>query len=119
MYGAQFQYTILPFTRAGVDTSAANIALNMNNLFKQMFVGDDPITQNSVLAFTNDNNAVEFFFSFTISGGLYTLTLPDEVLMSDALFAAHVWTPAAEGQYLMHGLYNGTNWEVTISGPYQ
>jgi hypothetical protein len=118
MFGAQFQYTVLPLLRSITSITSAIITLDFNNLFNKLLVGSAAITQNSTIVFTNDLNTNEFYFVFEITGGLYTLTMPADVMMSYADFVAGAWTPPAEGRFVMHGIYDGTNWNVEIQGPY-
>jgi hypothetical protein len=118
MYGSQFQYTVLPLLEKQINTSGAAIVLDMNNLFDILLIGTVPITAPATISVSNDNNVKEFYFMFEVDASLPALTMPADFFFDDANFSAGVWTPPAAGLYEMHGVWDGTQWRIDMSGPY-
>ena len=105
--------------RINVNTANATLPLNMGGKQQVQFVPSAAIAAPKTWVVTNDNNAFEFLFRFTLSG-VDAQTLPADFLMTDPLFnpATNVWTPIDAGDYEAHGTYDGTNWYLTIVGLY-
>jgi hypothetical protein len=107
-------------TSASTSTAGGTVTLDMNSLRQKMFVGSASFATSRTMAFSNTTNALVFNFHFEITAVAATLVFPSDVVMSDPAWdtATQTWTPVATGQYLMSGTYDGTNWKVIISNPF-
>lgn len=110
----------LPFVSASPSTAGGTITLDFTNANKGVFTGSASFAAAKVIAFTNASRALEFNFIFTITNVAGTLEFPASVEMSDVRFneSSQVWTPDGTGKFKAHGEFDGTNWTVTITGPY-
>lgn len=107
----------IPFTRVQSDTSG-NIALALNSR-AVMFISSANIAAPATVTIGGGlNNFSEFKWRFNISNVAGVITFPANIKSSDPLFVANVWTPLNTGEYECSGAYDGTNWNLTIIGPY-
>lgn len=120
-YFAAVSLTTDFLSRVIVDTTGATIPLNLNDLKQRMFVGSDPIAAPKVWALDNDSNALVFQNKFSLTG-LHPQTMPASFKMqsSDPRWnsGTKVWTPAAIGDYEASATFDGTNWNLKISDPF-
>lgn len=105
---------------ASVSTSGGTITLDMDSKKQKMFVGSATFSASKTMAISNSTAALTFSFSFEVTDVAATIVLPSTWLMGDVYWnsATDTWTPPATGKYLMVGSYNGTNWFITIAGPF-
>jgi len=117
--GAQLLNQI-PFTRKETDTSGATIELNLNSR-ATMFTPSAVIAAAKAITIGGGISLFsEFKFRFTITNVTDILTWPSNVKMSDVFWndVAKTWTPLNTGEWEASGAYDGTNWNVSIIGPY-
>jgi hypothetical protein len=114
-YSTGVNVTTDPLGRALLDTSGA-IVMNMENLKQKMFLGSAAIAGIKTWTITNAVNALKFTVFFTLTG-TPVQTLPANFKGNDGGLVGGVWTPAAAGDYVMTGEFNGTNWHIRIDGP--
>lgn len=104
-----------------VNTAPAVINLNFAGLTRSNFVGNADIGAAKTFTFSNEAGALFFTGMFTLTGGLWALTMPANVKMTDARWNAGTltWTPLDQGTYKMSGEHSGANWFIDeIAGPY-
>ncbi len=99
-----------------IDTTAAPIQWNMNNLGTVVLIGSNPIAANKTWQFINAAIAKRFTIIVQFNG-TPVQTMPGEVLMNDVRWdgVAKTFTPLEQGLYKVQGDWNGTNWLVDIS----
>lgn len=98
-----------------VDPTSA-VVLNFDSEAEPVFKLNATIGAIKTWSFTNATNAIRFDGSFTISG-LYAQTFPASVKMNTAPLwdsVAKTWTPLEAGTYRISGVWDGTNWFITI-----
>ncbi len=111
----------LPFVSAAPSTAGGTITLDFTNANRGVFKGSASFATAKVIAFAQASRALSFDFIFTITNAAAgTLEFPATVEMSDARFndSTQIWEADAVGKYKAHGEWDGTNWTVTITGPY-
>lgn len=100
---------------------AAGVVLNFLGGVEQIFKTSSNITAPKNWSLLNNTAARKFTAFFTISGGLHAQTLPAIFYVRSSLggpdprMAGAVWTPIEEGYYKMDGVFDGTNWWITIN----
>ncbi len=106
-------------TLTQVNTAINPLVLNMGGEVVRDFVGNAVIAAPKTWSLSNDTDALEFKFNFEISG-LHAMTMPADFIMSDALWndATKKWQPLDIGTYQASAAFNGTNWILSIVGPY-
>jgi len=107
-----------------VDTTGANINLNLRSTLSQdrfVFKESAMITGNKNIVYQNTTYATEFVFLFSVDDAGYTFTFTgNNTKMIHTSFdkATYVLTIDDAGEYRMTGYFDGTNWRVSIEGPY-
>jgi hypothetical protein len=101
-------------------TASGTITLDLNNQIQRIFVGSATFATSKTMALSNSTNALVFNFHFEVTNVAATLVFPSTWLMSDTNFntGSDTWTPPSTGKYEMGGTYDGTNWKIKISGPF-
>lgn len=124
IFGGQFSSTSANSASSTLTLTSVNVApnpvvLNMGGEVVRDFVGNAVITAPKTWALSNDTDALEFKFSFEIDGA-HAMTMPADFIMSDALWndATKTWTPFDPGIYQANASFNGTDWILSIIGPY-
>ena len=104
---------------ASVSTASGTITLNLNSQIQRIFTPSADIGAIKTWALSNATNGLRIEFSFNLTG-LYAQTFPSNFVMSDARWntSTQEWTPLDTGEYLAKATYNGTNWRLTIEGPF-
>lgn len=107
------------WNRADVDTSAS-VILDLANRQLREFLPSAVIDGARTWVLQNTNQAFEFLFRFTISGGPHVQTMPNDFEMADVRWnpATFEWTPIDDGNYEARGRFDGTTWYVTITDLY-
>lgn len=107
-------------TSLSVSTASGTVTLNFDTNVVRFFVGSASFATAKTIAFSNDSVALYFSFMFQITDVAAVLTLPSEVIMSDARWntSSQEWTSFDTGKFRAKGDFDGTNWHVTITGPY-
>lgn len=104
-----------------VVNAAGTITLNFRRGRDRQFNTVAAQGANFIIALSNDQNARRFEYTFEINADI-EITFPLSVLMADALFntSTNKWSndPGTTGKFLMTGVYNGTNWYISIKGPF-
>jgi hypothetical protein len=101
------------------DTSVSPIILDLNNQIQRIFRPSANISTIKTWALDNDGDGLRIEFSFNLTS-LVVQTFPSNFVMSDARWntALQEWTPYDTGEYLAKATFNGTNWRLTIEGPF-
>ncbi len=104
---------------ANVVTTGGTITLDLNNQIQRIFTPSNDIGGIKTWALSNAGNGLRIEFSFNLTS-LVVQTFPSNFVMSDArwITASNTWTPLDLGEYLAKATYNGTNWRLTIEGPF-
>lgn len=113
------------YDRVSVVTAGPNIEVDMDHRKKRLFVGDAPIdgarTWDTLL---NTTAALEFILVIDITGTItddsHDQQLPGDFLLPESdggwiPAGSNVWRPQAEGRYVFYGVFDGSNWNVTVS----
>lgn len=107
---------------AVVSTAGGTITLDMNSQAERMFRGSASIGAAKTWALSNDTNAI---FIPSVKFTMTTLniqTFPANFKMAtyDANWnsSTQQWTPPDVGTYDLQAIFDGTNWLMTITGPY-
>lgn len=102
-----------------VDTSGSTITLNIGSQIQRIFTPSANFSGAKTWALSNDSNGLRIEFSFNLTG-LGVQTFPSNFVMSDARWntSTQEWTPLDTGEYLAKATFNGTNWRLTIEGPF-
>lgn len=107
------------FDRVGVATAPADIALNMSAKKQRMFIGDASFNTPKNISITNANNAIEFWTQLELTDVAAVLSLIGGNFISNDVR----WNSATdeftlivgdEGILWIHGLYDGTDWNLTF-----
>jgi len=110
--------TIVPDTWEKVgdrmDMTIANtdddIVLDFKGARKSLFVGSTDIDAPAEITYDNDIAAIEYDFSFVISGGLHKLTFPVGTMMKAGAQwnpTTREWEPLYEGAFTAHAVKDG------------
>ena len=105
--------------QASVSTASSPITLNMNSQVQRSFVGSATFATPRTMALSNTTNSMFFNFFFQITNLAAVLTFPSDWISADDSFDGTDWTPPLTGKYTMHGEFDDTNneWSVSIYGP--
>lgn len=114
-----------PLESQSVSTAGGTITLdydlgNADDAIQKIFIGSASFAGSKTIALSNATNALVFSFHFTVTNVAATLVCPASFTMSsvDWNSGSDTWTPPATGAYEMTGTFDGTNWRVNISGPF-
>lgn len=100
-------------------TSGGTITLDMNSQTQRIHVASASISGPKTIAMSNATNALVFAFTIQITNVAGVLTMPANWVMSSINFDGTAWTPPSTGYFKFAGTYDGANWFVNVSGPYQ
>lgn len=96
----------------------SGIALNFNGRKERKFVTTTNIAIPKTITVAEAANAGHFKYIFPISNVAGVLTVPSTFKMSDPRKVGNDITLLDTGRYVMTGDWDGTNWNVIITGPY-
>lgn len=105
--------------QASASTVGATITLDMNSQKQRSFVGSTSFSAAKAIALSNDENAMFFNFTYTITNVTAVLTFPAAFQSKDPNWdsGADTWTPAEAGKFEIGASFDGTNWIVKFYGP--
>jgi hypothetical protein len=128
VYTGGIPISIQSLVSASTSTAGGTITLDFQNSInsktvnsvQKIFIGSATFSSTKTMAFGNTGNALSFDFHFEVTNVAGTLVWPSNVVMADINFdtSTQTWTPPSTGQYEASGTYDGANWKVKISGPY-
>jgi len=101
-------------------TAGATITLDFSTElpYQRRFIGSATFATAKTITLTNSTKAKRFIFTFEITDVAAVLTLPSTFKSADVRKSGNDWTAIDIGQYKMVGDYNGTDWNIDITGPY-
>ena len=111
------QVGAITYKRTTVDTTGASITLN-SRLQENMFIGSNAIVAPKTFVVNAGLGTNEFRMRLNLTAGV-ALTWPADFKMGpdpDWVAATNIWTTPLTGEYEAHGVYDGTNWYLTMTG---
>lgn len=103
-------------------TAGSTITIDMLGAQQRVVQGSASFSTPKTVAMDNEDDALNFTFSFQITDVAAVLTLPTDFLLgaipAGSTWDGDDWTPDQTGTYIMAGIQVGSNWHVNISGPY-
>lgn len=99
---------------------AVSVILDFVGKQKQYFVLSAPIGAAKTWSLSNAGNGQEFKAKFVLSNAGDIQTVPSSWIVNAGIVdnVAHTWTPTDPGTYIADGFFDGTNWYVTMQGPF-
>lgn len=106
--------------RQSISTAGSTITFDFDSRRDRIFYGSASFSTTKTIALSNSTNAVRLCFIFQITDVAAVLTFPSSFLMSDPRWndSTYEWTAVEAGKYKAEAKYDGTNWYIDITGPY-
>lgn len=106
------------FDRVSTVTTGGTITLDMNSQISRHHTGSATFATGKVVAMSNVTNSESFRFTFTITSTSAIITVPTDWGFNDMRFNGTDWAATATGRYTFIGSWDGTNWNISVDGPF-
>jgi len=108
-----WQSIVSPINKINGVNGSGTLDLDFTNDLQKVFVLS--ASEAKTWSIVRGSRAVKFSALLSISGGAWAQTLPGSFKTSDTRISSNIFTPLSTGLYIVEGVWNGTNWGVTIS----